>query len=327
MLRALAVNGFLVIFVVAALASCRNGDEGRRAGAADEDSAPRSPVGAVREPAVAGAFYPARKSALEADVKKLLAGVPAEKVDGRIVGLLSPHAGYAYSGKTAAYGYRLLEGKGFTRVVVLAPAHYAGFRGASIPDVGAYRTPLGLVPLDMDACRELLGHELYTSRADAHSREHSLEVQLPFLQEALGEFTLVPIVVGQVGGDDYKKLAAPLRKLLDEKTILIVSTDFTHYGRRFGYVPFTENVRENLEKLDGGAIGEIENMDARGFLSYQEKTGATICGRCPVGVFLTALPTDARATLLKYETSGDVTGDYSSSVSYVSMVITVPGAR
>lgn len=314
---------FLTALIVPVLFSCRNENSARHDQIKGKISEPAAPQ-KIREPAVAGAFYPGRKDALERDVKRLLEVVPAEKIDGRIVGLISPHAGYVYSGRTAAYGYKLLEGKGFKRAVILAPTHHAGFRGASIPDVDAYRTPLGLVPLDREACRELLTHELYSSRPEAHAREHSLEVQLPFLQEVLGDFTLVPIIFGQIGDNDYEKIAEPLKKLLDDKTIFIASSDFTHYGNRFGYVPFTDNVKDNLSKLDRGAIDYIATRDARGFLDYQRKTGATICGRCPIGVMLDALPGVARGSLLNYETSGDITGDFRSSVSYVSMVFTVP---
>ncbi len=277
----------------------------------------------VREPAVAGAFYPADRTELERTVERYLSEVPDQKLSGRVVGLIAPHAGYAYSGKTAAYGYKTLEGRGINRVVLLAPSHYLPFRGASILRVDGYETPLGTVKLDRKACGELLESRLYSSRPGVHAREHSLEVQLPFLQEVLGDFKLVPIVVGRVELDDYEGLASPLRKLLDKKTIIIASTDFTHYGYRFDYMPFRDNVRENIEKLDFGALKKIERLDAKGFLTYQRETGATICGRCPIGILLEALPEDARGHLLKYETSGDITGDFNNSVSYVSMVFTV----
>jgi AmmeMemoRadiSam system protein B/AmmeMemoRadiSam system protein A len=283
----------------------------------------RSALVEVREPAVAGGFYPGTRATLERAVHEYLGEVPREKVKGRIVGLLSPHAGYVYSGKTAAYGYKLLEGKGFKRAVVLAPSHHVGFRGASIPRVDAYRTPLGLVKVDTQTCGELLSEELYSSRTDVHAREHSVEVQLPFLQTVLGDFELVPIVLGQISGDDCEKIARPLKKLLDGETVFVVSTDFTHYGYRFGYLPFMDNVKENIRKLDFGAIERIEKMDAQGFLSYQKETGATICGRYPICVLLEALPSNVRGKLLHYETSGEMTGDFSNSVSYVSMVFTV----
>lgn len=281
----------------------------------------------VRQPAVAGQFYPGSESELKREVQEYLSAVPAQKIDGRIAGLISPHAGYSYSGRAAAYGYNLLRGKGFKRAIVLAPSHRAAFRGAALSDADAFKTPLGLIPLDKKACSELLSHELYAKLPQAHEYEHSLEVQLPFLQEVLGDFTLVPIIIGQLRRGDVETIASPLKKLLDGKTIIIASSDFTHYGSGFDYLPFTDNIKENLKKLDLGAVEIIEKLDAPGFNAYVEKTGATICGHYPIQILIEALPRDARGHLLKYETSGDLTGDFSHCVSYVSMVFTVPQSK
>jgi len=256
-----------------------------------------NPRQAVREPAVAGQFYPASPPELERELKRFLSAVPPQEIPGKIAGLISPHAGYAYSGGVAAFGYKTLEGKGFKRAIVLAPSHRVGFRGAALPAYDAYKTPLGTIPIDKEICRQLARNDLYAILPQAHEGEHSLEVQLPFLQETLGEFSLIPII--------------------------IASSDFTHYGYSFGYVPFRDNIKENLKKLDLGAVDKIEKMDAEGFSAYVARTGATICGRCAIGVLLDALPLNARGKLLKYETSGDLTGDWSHCVSYVSMVFTV----
>lgn len=280
--------------------------------------------GPIRYPAVAGQFYPGGAEALRKEVGGFLAAAPARKVEGRIVGLVSPHAGYAYSGATAACGYALLKGKGFARAVVLAPSHRVGFRGAALTDASVYRTPLGDVPVDRAACDELAKCPGYAVLPRAHEGEHSLEVQLPFLQEALGSFTLVPIVVGEAEPGDYGKLAAPLKKLLDAKTIIVASSDFTHYGMDFGYLPFTTNVKENLKKLDLGAAAFVEKRDAAGFAAYVERTGATICGHTPIGILIEALPNDAKGTVLRYTTSGDLTGDWGHCVSYCSILFTVP---
>lgn len=280
--------------------------------------------GSIRYPAVAGQFYPGSPDALEKEVRGFLDAAPRKKVEGRIVGLVSPHAGYAYSGATAAYGYGLLKGRGFTRAVVLAPTHRVGFRGAAVTDSAVYRTPLGDVPVDRAACDELSGNPGYVTLPRAHEGEHSLEVQLPFLQETLGTFTLVPVVVGEVDPGDYATIAAPLRKLLDAKTVIVASSDFTHYGANFGYLPFTDDVKENLRKLDLGAAAFAEKRDAAGFAAYVDRTGATICGHAPIGILLEALPREARGALLHYTTSGDLTGDWGHCVSYVSILFTVP---
>ena len=287
----------------------------------------REMKGSIRYPAVAGQFYPGSPDALKKEVRGFLDAAPRKKIEGRIVGLVSPHAGYTYSGATAAYGYSLLKGSGITRVVVLAPTHRVGFKGAAVTDAGFYRTPLGDVPVDRVACDELSKNSGYVILPRAHEGEHSLEVQVPFLQETLGAFTLVPIIVGEVEPGDYGKLAAPLKKLLDAKTVIVASSDFTNYGASFGYLPFTDNVRENLRALDLGAAALVEKRDAVGFAAYVERTGATICGHSPIGIMLEALPREARGELLHYTTSGDLTGDWSHCVSYVSILFTVSGDK
>ncbi len=276
----------------------------------------------VRQPAVAGQFYPGNAAALRKEIRGLLDAAPGRRIEGRIAGLISPHAGYAYSGATAASGYALLAGKGFRRAVVLAPSHRVGFRGAALTDAAVYRTPLGDVPVDRAACDELAKSPGYAVLPRAHEGEHSLEVQVPFLQETLGEFRLVPVVVGEVAPADCAALAAPLKTLLDAETVIIASSDFTHYGANFGYLPFTGEVKEKLKKLDLDAAGFARRGDAAGFADYVARTGATICGHAPIGILLEALPADAAGTLLQYTTSGELTGDWSHCVSYVSMLFT-----
>ena len=282
----------------------------------------------VRYPVVAGQFYTEDAQRLAEQVDHFLK-VGAEKakgVEGKPVGLIAPHAGYAYSGRCAGVAYAAVKGKSYKRVIVLAVNHRGPrFTGGSILKVDAYKTPLGDVPLDRDACRQLLASKLFDSRPPVHRQEHSLEVQLPFLQRALGDFLLVPIVVG--GGDEetFRALAAELRKVTDDQTLVVASSDFTHYGRAFGYVPFTSGIRQNLERLDKGAIAFAEKADMAGWWQYIKAKRATICGRCTVATLLAMLPEKAQGKLLNYYTSGDATGDYSHSVSYAAVVLTAPG--
>ncbi|MEW6534057.1 MAG: AmmeMemoRadiSam system protein B [Candidatus Auribacterota bacterium] len=278
----------------------------------------------VRESILAGSWYPGSKQALHTEVQSFLDKADPENVTGRIFAIISPHAGYRYSGRAAAYGYKLLKDKDIQRVIVLAPSHQWGFRGASILDVDAYETPLGVVPVDKEAGDQLRTHPLIENIPQADMREHSLEIQLPFLQEVLGEFKLVPLVIGQLRGNDYSDIAQAIKPLLDDKTVVVVSSDFTHYGYNFSYIPFRDNVKNNLAKLDGGAVDTILNKNFDGFRSYLSDTGITICGKDPICVLLQMLPENADGTKLIYYTSGDVTGDFVSSVSYVSIVFTVP---
>jgi AmmeMemoRadiSam system protein B len=131
--------------------------------------------------------------------------------------------------------------------------------------------------------------------------------------------------VGEVSGADYREAAEVLRQLVDEHTAVAVSSDFTHYGPRFGYEPFRGDVKKNLADLDGGAIERILARDADGFLRYLQDTGATICGARPIGILLEMLPPVAQGTLLNYYTSGDLLQDYSDSVSYAALVFSGRG--
>ena len=284
----------------------------------------------VRHSILAGSWYPASYEALKKTVDDYInKAEPKTDLTGkRVFALISPHAGYRYSGKAAAYGYNLIKGNNsIKRVIVLAPSHHVGFRGFSVLDVGAYETPLGKIPVDTEAAATLREHPLISSLPQAHSSEHSLEIQLPFIQEALGNFKLVPVVVGQLRPGDYSDLADAIKPFLDDETLLVVSSDFTHYGANFGYIPFYDNIKENLADLDGKAVNEILNKNFDGFRKYIQKTGVTICGREAISVLLKLVPEKATAEELTYYTSGDLTGDYHHSVSYVSVAFIVDKMR
>ena len=286
-------------------------------------------IAPVRPSPIAGSWYPDDPAELGAYLDRTLEAAPSwSPPDGdRVQALIAPHAGYPYSGATAAAGYRALRGQAFDRVVLLGPSHHAGFRGVAIGDVDAYATPLGPVALDAAAVERLRGAPLVGTGPAGPDREHSLEIQLPFLQRALAPgWRLVPILVGRLEPEDYGALADAIRPLLDARTLVVVSTDFTHYGARFGYLPFPADpeVAARLEALDKGALAQIEARDPKGFLDYQERTGITICGFRPVALLLHLLPPDTRAHLIRYDTSGAILGDWRSSVSYLSIALTVP---
>lgn len=280
----------------------------------------------VREPAVAGGFYPADESTLRNQIDSLISNVPKQDLKGKPIALVSPHAGYQYSGLVAAYGYSTIKDKKYKRVIVLAPSHYGGFRGVSILRlVTHYRTPLGLVEVDRDVCDKLLEKStLFGAYPDAEKQEHSLETQLPFLQMALKDFKLVPLLIGYLSREELHKVAECVKPFITADTLLVASSDFTHYGHRFNYVPFTKDVEANIKKLDYGAFDKILAIDSDGLLQYKAETDITACGCLPVGVLLRLLPPDAKGTILKYDTSGRQTGDFTNSVSYGSIVFTRP---
>jgi len=129
-------------------------------------------------------------------------------------------------------------------------------------------------------------------------------------------------VVGDVSGLEYNEIAQSIKRHADENTLIIASSDFTHYGGRFGYVPFKTDIKKNLEDLDHGAIEKILEGDFNGYLKYLDKTGATICGARPIGILMKIFEKDADAVLLNYMTSGEILGDFTDSVSYASILFT-----
>ena len=278
----------------------------------------------MRKSPIAGSWYPGNSAELTKLVTELLDDAQLPELKGRPYGLISPHAGIQFSGSAAACAYKALQGLTVKRVILMGPSHYTCMYGMAVSGVDAYETPLGKVRVDRKICDALARQPLFQGPVQAEMPEHSLEMQLPFLQIVLGEFELVPLVVGELGRHDYAVAAAELKKYVNEETVVVVSSDFTHYGPRFGYVPFSDKLKQNLAKLDGDAIKKIIARDASGFLRYVDETGATICGSRPIGVLLQMLPSEARGTKLIYYTSGDLLKDYADSVSYASIIFTVP---
>ena len=281
----------------------------------------------VRPAAVAGSWYPGDAKTLARYIDQLLDEArpsPESRQGPPLRALIEPHAGYQYSGATAAAGYKLVQGRRYQRVVVLGPAHRVGFQGLSIADVDAYETPLGRIPLDREAVRRLSRSDLVIHHPQAHREEHSIEMQLPFLQRALAPgWKLVPVLVGWMEPGDRRRAAELLRPLLDDQTLLVVSTDFTHYGPNYRYRPFPLDRRtpQRIEELDRGAVERILSGDAEGFLDYRERTGITICGREAVAILLHLLPPDSHGQVAAHTTSGKLTGDYRNSVSYWAIVL------
>ena len=276
----------------------------------------------VRRAVYAGSWYPGTAEALRAEVTRHLDAAPAPELPSPVRALVSPHAGYRYSGPMAGRTYATIRGRPIERVVVLAPSHHVGFRKISVPRVTHYETPLGRIPLDLAVRDRLLATPGFTSNARAHRREHSLEVQLPFLQVALGSFTLVPLVVGQPPRERHADLADAIRPLLDEKTLLVVSTDFTHYGMNYDYVPFAIDIEKNLAKLDGRVADAVLDRNVTRLWRVLDETKATVCGRHPLALMLHLLGRTTPGHRLGYETSGARTGSFENSVSYVALAFT-----
>ena len=202
----------------------------------------------VRRPAVAGAFYPANRRRLEDEVRTHLAAAERVVVDFQLRILIVPHAGYVYSGPVAATGYRLLEdGEDLRRIVMLGPSHHVWFSGLTLPGVDYLETPLGNVAVDGPGAAAALTSPLVVDSAAAHEREHSLEVQLPFLQIVAPGVPIVPLLTGDV---DPVDVADVVEALLDDGTLLLVSSDLSHY---YDY--------ETARRLDAETVHAVERLD------------------------------------------------------------------
>jgi AmmeMemoRadiSam system protein B/AmmeMemoRadiSam system protein A len=279
----------------------------------------------VRAPCCAGTWYPGDAEDLARAVDGLIDGASPPRIEGKPLALISPHAGYRFSAPVAAAGYKTLEGHSYKRVIVIAFSHrYASsYEGVDVPkSLTAYRTPLGDVPIDKAACDELLKSDLYSSHSNIDREEHSLELQLPFLQRAVPGFKLVPLLVGKMTARDYAKAAEALLPLLDEETLIVVSSDFTHFGANYGYRPFRSDVPAKLQELADKAYAPLANADFDGFVQHLEATDDTICGRGPILLLLRTLSMQGGAKGIRaaVDTSGRMLDDWANSVTYQSIV-------
>lgn len=280
----------------------------------------------IRQPAVAGLFYPGEPAALRRAIDGYLKEAKDYKL-GSVRAIIVPHAGYQYSGLTAAHAYKLVSGKPYKTVVVLAPSHYALFNGASVCGADEFETPLGRVPISPLA-KELVKHKPFVAEAPCrvqrpnwarqsprstpavgedtpHTWEHSDEVQVPFLQQSLKGFALVPIIFGRV---DPAEAARALADKLDDQTLLVASSDLSHY------YPY-----ERAREMDRKCVDAICRLD------IESMAGQEACGKDPIlCVMHIARQKGWTAQMLDYRNSGDTAGDKSGVVGYSAIAFTAP---
>lgn len=255
-------------------------------------------VTTVRPPAVAGAFYPGEAHALARDVDAMLAEARRSQV--RPKALVVPHAGYVYSGPVAATAYKALENlqPKPTKVVLLGPAHHVGFHGLALPSVDALRTPLGVVPVDKALELEVRRFPFVVDGPRAHEREHSLEVQLPFLQRVLGEFTVLPLCVGHASPREVEQVLDAVWG--GDETLIVVSSDLSHY------LPYDE-----ARAVDAETAKRIAALDEA------DLDGEQACGVYPLsGLLVSARDHGLVVQQLDLRNSGDTAGDKGRVVGY-----------
>jgi len=277
------------------------------------DCSPRK----VRSAGVAGSFYPADAVELTAMMDAMLSSVATRipVVQGFIVGVVAPHAGYVYSGPVAACVYAALQGRSYARVVVLSPSHYQGFGFTSVFDGDAYETPLGQLFVDKEFCRKLTQMDpsiRFSESGHGHlpqGSEHALEVQLPWLQHVLGSFTLVPIVMGDQSYQGCRALGVALAKLIstEEDTLIVASSDLSHF-----------HTHNEAVRMDHKALNAMELWDYLSMARNFESRVWEACGGGPIVATMIAAERlgAQQAQVLKYAHSGNVSGDFERVVGY-----------
>ena len=265
-----------------------------------------------RKPAVAGAFYPDNPEELKKVITTYLNKAGEQKINGNIYGVISPHAGYVYSGPIAAYAFQAIKNKDIEVAFVLAPSHRARFQGASVIPGGIYETPLGNVPIDEKIGQQLSEYNTFEFIQEVHQVEHSLEVQVPFLQMVLKAFSIVPIIIGSVSIDTCKKIAQDIYAVMQNETrkcAIIISTDLSHYHSYNSAVTIDERFIESVKSFDEKKVSEVCSSGK-----------AEACGEGPVltGIMLSKMLGAKRMEVLKYANSGDTAGSKDQVVGYFS---------
>jgi MEMO1 family protein len=301
-----------LVLATAALAvvGCRNEVPSKESGGRAKAASTKR-IETVRGPAVAGSFYPGRETDLKQTVERMLAKAKGEPVKN-LRALVCPHAGYPYSAPIAATGYKQLVGRDYSTVILLGPSHYVGFTGAFVSTVDAWKTPLGLVPVSSMAAEMAKKKPFVTSSPNRpqgkdtpETREHSIEVQLPFLQYTLSDLSIVPIIFGQV---DPKQVAEAILPFLDDDTLIVVSTDLSHY------LPY-----EEAKARDTRCVKAICDLQA------DHVEGDDACGHSAVQTLIEiARQKHWKTRLLDYRNSGDTSGDKQRVVGYAAIAFFAP---
>ena len=261
----------------------------------------------VRPAFGAGLWYPRGGDELRGEVDRLMGNPPLRSFFPRL--LLVPHAGYLYSGVVAGRGYAQIRGRAFWRVLILGPSHREGAEGLILPREEAFATPLGEVPVDRAALEAL--REMGLGRVDRSGaltdREHSVENQLPFLQRALSSpFQILPLLVGRVSPEEAVRIGLALRRWVDSGTLVVVSTDLTHYGRAYGFTPYRGNLRGRMEREDRGFLETAGKVSPKSLLSWMRLHPVNPCGLSPLLVSLSLFEGEGlRGETLAYGIGGE----------------------
>ena len=269
----------------------------------------------MRNPVLAGTWYPGNPEVLRQTITDYLSKANPPVPEGKVVTIIVPHAGYIYSGQVAAYSYKLLQRTAPKIVFLIGPSHRVGFRGFSVSQYSGYKTPLGVAPVDQDVAKKLLSinpQMKWVPQAD--DQEHSLEIQVPFLQTVLKDFHIVPIIMGDQDLETCTLLAKSLIQVLPDRedAVILASTDLSHF-----------HTDQQARALDGEFIRHVREFSPEALAKAVASGSCEACGAGPtIAAMLAARELGAnRSVILNYANSGDVTGDRRQVVGYLSAAL------
>jgi len=282
-----------------------------------KESTEKKELEIIREPTVAGEFYPEDKIQLSALIDNFLEKASLPEVKGEVIALIVPHAGYQFSGEVAAHAFKTLEGEQVDTVIIVGNSHHERFDGVSVFPKGVYKTPLGEVEIDSDLAQRIIQEsDRIFFRESAHQLEHSIEVEIPFLQKTLKHFKIVPILFGNSQKDDWKILGdAILKHIKGKNVILIASSDLSHYP------PYKVAKYADKKTIDAILTGDIEHFEKTIQELQQENLPNAVTFACGSDAIKTVMYVArqlgaSEIKLLKYANSGDSTGDKNRVVGY-----------
>lgn len=289
---------------------------------------------AVRRASHANSWYSGNKEQLDRELAGWLGA--ATPVPGPVRAIICPHAGYSYSGPTAAHSFRQLDPTTVRTIFILGPSHHVRLSGCAVSQCATYQTPLGSLSIDRGITQELLDTGKFEVMSlEADEDEHSIEMQLPYIAKMMeptrGNFTIVPVMVGSLNSSSEAKYGKIFSKYMKDPSVcFVISSDFCHWGNRFNFTHYDSSageIHQSIAALDQAGMDLIERLDTAGFHNYLKQFGNTICGRHPIGVFLNMVAelkggasNGHRMDLkfLKYAQSSQVKSPRDSSVSYAS---------
>ncbi|MDD5476171.1 MAG: AmmeMemoRadiSam system protein B [Syntrophales bacterium] len=269
----------------------------------------------VRKAMLSGTWYPGSANELRNRIEEYAATVsfPTVKVEDKLLSMITPHAGLDYSGRIAAMAWKFASAQSFEAVILIGPSHRERFRGASVYQGAGYESPLGLLPLDADLAKRLLDYgEILLPGSHGNTPENSIELHVPFMQILLPGIPFVPVTMGTQDRETCEGVAEAIREAVGNRNVLVAaSSDFSHFHNY-----------EKAKRIDLATLEMIEKNDFQGFYAAIERGHAEACGHGPIGVVMKVAGAGGcnNVRLLKYENSGDITGDKSGVVGYAAVV-------